>query len=549
MSVDTDVAIVGAGPVGLLLACDLRQAGADVVVIDRLQAPTGESRATLLDSRSAAALLERRLEAALGELQTLPRTHFGGIPLELPAGLENRYCPQDRLEEALAERLSKLGPPVRRGHQVTGLTATPDLVEIEFAAGGRLRARWCVGCDGQDGVVGHLASFQFEAHPATRSMIRADLTDVDLPDRRLARFPRGIATSVRRPDGSTRLMVHAFGDEGTRSGTPTGSEVASTWRTVTGENLVGGTLLWSDRFDNSTRLASSYRRGRVLLAGDAAHTAPPIGGQSLNLGLADATDLAGPLARRVVRPADDDSLNQWSERRRSAAARALRWIRAQETLLFGGREVLALRELLVELTLLEPVHHILTHHLAGVNLAHPAVGHADQTIPLGSSAHREESTRSDTMSKLVGKTALVTGSSRGIGRATAVRLGREGALVAVHYASGTESAAATVATIEGEGGRAFAVQADLGAEGAVHQLFVTLEQEFKERTGNSTLDVLVNNAAITSATGAFLEDVTPEDFDSLFRINARAAFFVVQRAVGGIDSGQKYRIASAKQEF
>jgi bifunctional oxygenase/reductase len=132
--------------------------------------------------------------------------------------------------------------------------------------------------------------------------------------------------------------------------------------------------------------------------------------------------------------------------------------------------------------------------------------------------------------RLTDKTALVTGSSRGIGRATAIRLAREGALVAVHYATNDLAANETVALIEKEGGCAFPVRAELGVPGDVHELFLGLERGLKERTGESRLDILINNAGVTT-TGQAPEDLTPEEFDRYFAVNAKAPYFIVQRAL------------------
>ena len=154
------------------------------------------------------------------------------------------------------------------------------------------------------------------------------------------------------------------------------------------------------------------------------------------------------------------------------------------------------------------------------------------------------------MGRLTDKTALVTGSSRGIGRATAIRLAEEDALVAVHYGSNADAAAETVELIEKDGGRAFAVRAELGVPGDVHQLFLGLEQGLKERTGRTTLDIVVNNAGVTTPDGMSAENVTPEEFDRQFAVNAKAPFFIVQRALGLLpDGGRIINISSGLTRF
>jgi NAD(P)-dependent dehydrogenase (short-subunit alcohol dehydrogenase family) len=135
------------------------------------------------------------------------------------------------------------------------------------------------------------------------------------------------------------------------------------------------------------------------------------------------------------------------------------------------------------------------------------------------------------MDKLQDKTALVTGSSRGIGRCIAMRLAREGALVAVHYATDEAAAKKTVTLIETEGGRAFLVHAEFGVPGDVYELFLALEQGLRERTNDTTLDILVNNAGQINVAGTMPEEVTPESFDYYFALNAKAPLFIAQRAL------------------
>ena len=130
------------------------------------------------------------------------------------------------------------------------------------------------------------------------------------------------------------------------------------------------------------------------------------------------------------------------------------------------------------------------------------------------------------MTDLTGKTALVTGASRGIGRAIATRLSADGALVGVHYGSNDSAAQETVTAIREAGGQAFMLRAELGKTGSLEALFSGLERELAGRP----LDILVNNAGIANYQ-ANIEQATPDDFERLFAINVRAPFFIVQRAL------------------
>ena len=361
------VVVVGAGPVGLLLACDVARAGVPVVVVERLATPMTESRASQLTTRTAELLDERGFGALLAEAAREPRTHFGGLGFDLSA-VDSAYpghwkLPQYRTEAALGDRAVELGVTVLRGHRLTDLTERPDHVDCGvLGPDGRLlvRAAYVVGCDGAHSTVRRLARFPVTGTAATRELLRADVTGLRVRDRRFERLDGGFAVAATR-DGTTRLMVHAFGGGAPdRSGPPGFGEVVQAWKQVTGEDVSGGTPLWLDAFDNAAGQADAYRRDRVLLAGDSAHWHLPVGGQALNTGLQDAADLGWKLAETVRGSAAPGLLDSYHAERHPVAARVLDHVAAQEQLMLGGPEAEPLRAVLGELIGLDRVRAHLT---------------------------------------------------------------------------------------------------------------------------------------------------------------------------------------------
>ena len=371
----THVVVVGAGPTGLLLACELRRSQVQVVVVERLASPMTESRASQLSTLTAELLHERGFDSLLEEAGREPGAHFGGLPFDL-AGLDSAYAgnwkvPQYRTESVLGQRAEMLGATVLRAHELTGMTELADHVvcEVRDPEGGelRIRARYAVGCDGARSTVRRLCGFTSLATEPTKEMLRADVTGIGIRDRRFERLERGLAVAGTR-DGVTRVMVYAAGQAVTgRTEPPRFPEVIRLWEKVTGEDISGGNAIWIDSFDNAMGQACSYRRGRVLLAGDAAHWHMPIGGQALNVGLQDAVNLGWKLAGSVHGWAAPGLLDSYHAERHPVAARVLRYVAAQEIVLFGGAEIEPMRAVLSELIGLGQVRRHLARVVSGLD--------------------------------------------------------------------------------------------------------------------------------------------------------------------------------------
>ncbi|MGH3624676.1 MAG: FAD-dependent monooxygenase [Sciscionella sp.] len=375
---ETEVIVVGAGPVGLLLAGELRLGGVDVVVVERLSEPTGESRASQLNSRTMEVLDQRGLLDRLGETHRESGGHFGGIPLdvsEVPSVHAGYWkIPQHRTEGALQAWSAGLGADIRREHELRELATHPDHVEAVIGTSGgsrRLRAEYLVGCDGERSTVRRLAGFDFAGTEVTRELFRADVSGIDIPARRFERREHGLAISGKR-DGVTRVMFHEFGRKaGHRTGPPDFAEVVAGWEKITGEDIGSGTPIWTDVFCDASKQAARYREDRVLLAGDAAHVQLPAGGQALNLGLQDAMNLGWKLAAQVRGWAPAGLLDSYHDERHPVG----RWIRAnvaaQGQLLLGGREMEAVRAVFGELLALRQARDHLALTLSGLDVRYP----------------------------------------------------------------------------------------------------------------------------------------------------------------------------------
>jgi oxygenase/bifunctional oxygenase/reductase len=383
---DAQIVIAGAGPVGLMLAAELRLGGAQVLVLERLAAPTTQSRASTLHARTMELFEQRGLLSALGGPPRELTGHYGGVALD-HSGQRTAFpglwkVPQAQVEVLLGAWARRLGAEVRRGHEVRGVAAVEDRgadagVRIEVATpvgATALTAQYLVGCDGEDSAVRRLAGFGFSGAAASRRLLRADVAGITVRDRRFERLPNGLAIAATR-SGVTRVMVHAAGlPDPPTAAQPGFDDVVRAWKHVTGEDISAGTPIWVNGFDDANLQADRYRIGRVLLAGDAAHRQLPVGGQALNLGLQDAANLGWKLAAEVVGCAPAGLLDTYHEERHAAGRAVLGNIAAQTLLLLGGAEVEPLRDLLRELLALPEVRDRLAGAVSGLDLRYGADG-------------------------------------------------------------------------------------------------------------------------------------------------------------------------------
>lgn len=390
--IDTDVIVVGAGPTGLMLAGELRLNGVSVVVLEKLSQPIRESRALGFSARTIEEFAQRGLLERFGEVATIPVGHFGGVPLDYQVIEGGSYgargIPQARTEAVLGGWAQELGADVRRGVEVTGLqTGGGDggdgdgggvLVVASTADGElRLRARYVVGCDGARSVVRTLAGIDFPGTEATIELRFADIAGVQLRPRFSGEAVPGGMVMVM-PLGPDRSRVIYFDREQplrTGPGPLTFEEVAASFKRLSGEDISAASPLWVSSSTDVSRQAAQYRKGPVLLAGDAAHIHLPIGAQGMSAGIQDAVNLGWKLALEIKGRAPEGLLDTYHSERHPVGARILTNTLAQRTLYLGGDTVAPLREVFGELVAgYDSVRRHLAGMVTGLDIRHDVGG-------------------------------------------------------------------------------------------------------------------------------------------------------------------------------
>ncbi|MFF0509955.1 rifampin monooxygenase [Streptomyces sp. NPDC004250] len=375
-----DVLVVGAGPTGMLLAGELRLHGVQVRVLDKETEPTRVVRSLGLHVRSIEVMDQRGLlERFLEHGKRYPAGgFFAGIGKPAPVELDTTHpyvlgIPQPVTDRLLTERAVELGAEVERGRELTGLSQDDEGVTAELADGTRLRARYLVGCDGGRSTVRKLLGVGFPGEPSR--------TDTLIGEMRVGAEPEEVAAVVAEVretqkrfgagplgDGFYRVGVPAADVAEDRSVPPTLDEFRRQLKACAGTDFGVHAPRWLSRFGDATRLAERYRTGRVLLAGDAAHIHPPVGGQGLNLGIQDAFNLGWKLAAEVNGWAPDGLLDSYHVERHPVAADVLDNTRAQMELLSTEPGPQAVRRLLAELARFEDVSRHLTEKVTALNV-------------------------------------------------------------------------------------------------------------------------------------------------------------------------------------
>jgi len=368
-----------------MLAGELRLGGADVIVLEQKTEPTTESRGLGFTARAAEVFAQRGILARFGDIETSSQGHFGGIPMDFGAS-EGSYfgvrgIPQSRTEGILEDWALDLGAEIVRGNSLVGLRQDSHGVtaEVDGPAGRRdFTGSYLVGCDGGRSATRRLGGFDFEGTAASREMYLADVVGRNIEPRFIGeRVAGGMVMSAPLEPGVDRIIVCERAPYVERREALTFDDVADGWQRLTGQSLHGAETRWVSAFTDATRQVTQYRRGRVLLAGDAAHTHLPAGGQGLSLGIQDAANLGWKLASVVRGSVNEELLDTYHDERHPIGAGVLRNTRAQGLLYLSGVEVEPLRAVVSELMTIPEVRKRLSGMVSGLDIRYGS-DHSDE---------------------------------------------------------------------------------------------------------------------------------------------------------------------------
>ena len=397
MKEQADVVVVGAGPVGLLTAIELTLGGARALVLERLVAPNMASKALGIGPLGSEALQRRGMAAAIASAEArtfaaikqfteqsgpgLPGRgakfggHFGGLKLirqdvQREPERHAHLVDQPAAEAMLAERARSLGIEVRRGCEVTGFGQQTDGVDVEWASPTGLdgiRCSYLVGCDGGRSPIRKVAGFDFPGTPPTLTMYTS-VVEIDHPERLAStawqRTSAGMFTYGPFP--GRVFMLDFSGPPEDRDAPVTREEIEGVLRRISGADVRVTALESGSRWTDNTRLVDTYRRGRVLLAGDAAHIHSPFGGQGMSLGLVDAANLGWKLAAVICGEMPESLLDTYTAERRPVAEAVLANTLAQVAIMRPDPQAGAMRDIMANLMQFDNVNRCIGEMMSGL---------------------------------------------------------------------------------------------------------------------------------------------------------------------------------------
>jgi 3-(3-hydroxy-phenyl)propionate hydroxylase len=390
------VVIAGGGPTGLMLAGELALAGVDVAIVERRasQALPG-SRAGGLHSRTIEILDQRGIaDRFLAEGQVAQVAGFASVRLDIsdfptrhPYGLG---LWQNHIERILADWVGELAVTIYRGREVTGFAQDETGVDVELSDGQSLRAENLVGCDGGRSLIRKAAGIEFPGWDATTSALIAEVEMAEEPELGIRRTAAGMhalgkveyeirdGEVVYKAGGTVGVMMTEEHVGATTE--PTLRDLSEALIAVYGTDYGIHSPTWISRFTDMTRQAEAYRKGRVLLAGDAAHVHSPVGGQGLNTGVQDAVNLGWKLAQVVHRTSQESLLDTYHAERHPVAARVLRNTMAQVALRRPDDRIKALGDTISELLSMDEPRRRFAAMMSGLDIhydlgeGHPLLG-------------------------------------------------------------------------------------------------------------------------------------------------------------------------------
>ncbi|MBO9201936.1 MULTISPECIES: FAD-dependent monooxygenase [Niastella] len=407
-----DVIIAGAGPVGLFLACELALANCSVLILEKAEQPNSPLKFLPFGIRGLSAptieaLYRRGLLPELEVHKHLKNPHqnaqkgarrqaghFAGIPFQegdidtsawthrLPGATDNSLISEmAELETVLTRRATSLGVTIKRGVAITGFHQTAEEVTV-LSNDQSFTSKWLVGCDGSRSVVRKAGGFEFAG---TEPEFTGYTAKVDLVDgEKLSPGRTMTATGMYLQSQPGYLLIQDFdGGAFHHSEMPlTQEHVQAVLRRVSNTDVTISALHMGTTWTDRARQATNYRKGRVLLAGDAAHIHSPLGGQGLNLGMGDAMNLGWKLAATIHNKAPEGLLDSYQTERHPIGAQVLDWSRAQVAIMRPNPAARALNAIMRDLIntrdgatyFAARVWGIFTHyHLGG---DHPLTGHS-----------------------------------------------------------------------------------------------------------------------------------------------------------------------------